>query len=160
VSIPVVVDGDGLTAVVDAHGDSSSITTRNAPTVLTPHDGEFASLGGDVDAVDRISATRQLAERTRCVVLRKGPTTIVASPDGPTFLVASGDQRLATAGSGDVLSGIIAAFLSRGMDAAPAATAAAVVHGVAASLCSTEGTIARDVVGEIAHVLAEMCGAP
>jgi len=158
VSIPVVVDGDGLAAVVDAHGDSSSITTRTAPTVLTPHDGEFASLGGDVHAVDKISATRQLAERTGCVVLRKGPTTIVTSPDGPTFLVASGDQRLATAGSGDVLSGIIAAFLSRGMDAAPAATAAAVVQGVAASLCSTEGTIARDVVGEIAHVLAEMCG--
>ncbi|MEY4229106.1 MAG: hypothetical protein RLZ84_1698, partial [Actinomycetota bacterium] len=54
VSIPVVVDGDGLTAVVDAHGDASSITTRKFPTVLTPHDGEFASLGGDVDAVDKI----------------------------------------------------------------------------------------------------------
>lgn len=156
VSIPVVVDGDGLSAVVDAHGDASSIAGRIAPTVLTPHDGEFASLGGDVDDVDRISATCRLAERTGCIVLRKGPTTIVASPDGPTFLVASGDQRLATAGSGDVLSGIIAAFLARGMDAAPAATAGAVVHGIAATLCPTEGTIARDVVGEIAHVLNEM----
>ena len=156
VSIPVVVDGDGLSAVVDSHGDASSITSRTAPTVLTPHDGEFASLGGDVDDADKIAATRRLAERIGCVVLRKGPTSIVASADSPTFLVASGDQRLATAGSGDVLSGIVAAFIARGMDAAPAATAAAVVHGVAASLCPAEGTIARDVVGEIAHVLDEL----
>lgn len=156
VSIPVVVDGDGLSAVVDPHGDASSITSRTAPTVLAPHDGEFASLGGDVDDPDKVAATRRLADRTGSVVLRKGPTTIVASPENPTFLVASGDQRLATAGSGDVLSGIVAAFLARGMEAAPAATAAAVVHGVAASLCPREGTIARDVVAEISHVLDEL----
>ena len=70
--------------------------------------------------------------------------------------MASGDQRLATAGSGDVLSGIIGAFLARGMDGQVAATAAAMVHGRAGALCMPEGTIARDVVSSISEVLSEM----
>jgi NAD(P)H-hydrate epimerase len=124
--------------------------------VLTPHDGEFAALGGDAHHIDRIATTQAVAHATGCTVLRKGPTTVVASPQAPTFLVASGDQRLATAGSGDVLSGIIGAFLARGMDGQVAAAAAAMVHGRAGALCMPEGTIARDVVSSISEVLSEM----
>ena len=155
-SLPTVVDGDGLVASVDAHGDVSTLSERQGVTVLTPHDGEFAALGGDANDVDHIATTQHVAKTTRCIVLRKGPTTVVASPHGPVFLVASGDQRLATAGSGDVLSGIIGAFLARGMDGAVAAAAGAMIHGRAGAMCSEEGTIARDVVSYIAEVLSEL----
>lgn len=156
VNVPTVVDGDGLVACVDAHGDVSALSQRTATTVLTPHDGEFAALGGDAHNVDRIGATQEVARRTNCTVLRKGPTTVIASTHGPVFLVAAGDQRLATAGSGDVLTGIIGAFLARGMDGSTAATAAAAIHGRAGALCMAEGTIARDVVSAVAEVLTEL----
>jgi NAD(P)H-hydrate epimerase len=113
-------------------------------------------LGGDADAADRVAATRELAERTGCVILRKGPTSIVARPDGPAYLVTSGDERLATAGSGDVLAGMIGAFLARGVSAPEAAAAAAFVHGMAGSSLPVEGTIARDVVSVVSEVLNEL----
>lgn len=156
-TVPVVIDGDGLAAVVDAHGDASCLAATSSTRILTPHDGEFATLGGDV-ASDRVGATRSLAQRLGCVLLRKGPTTIITDGVGPTLLVVSGDERLATAGSGDVLSGIIGAFLARGLDAVAAAAAGAVVHGLAAQLCQREGVIARDVAGNIADVLSELGG--
>lgn len=154
-AVPVIVDGDGLTAVVDTHGGIESLTGRDAPTVLTPHDGEFAALGGDTVA-DRVESTRDLARRLSAVVLRKGPTTIVTDGHGPTFLVATGDERLATAGSGDVLSGIIGAFLARDMSPVTAAVAGATVHGLAASLGEPAGMIARDVVAGIGEALARL----
>ena len=155
-SLPVVVDGDAIAASVDPRGGHGTLLARTAPTVLTPHDGEFAMLGGDVDAADRVAATRELAERTGCVILRKGPTSIVARPDGPAYLVTSGDERLATAGSGDVLAGMIGAFLARGVSAPEAAAAAAFVHGMAGSSLPVEGTIARDVVSVVSEVLNEL----
>lgn len=154
--VVAVVDGDGIGASVDPRAGHSVLTARTSPTVLTPHDGEFASLGGDVANTDRIAATRELATRTGCTILRKGPTTVIADPDGAVYLVVAGDERLATAGSGDVLSGIIGAFLSRGLSAHEAAAAAAHVHGMAGSSCANEGTIARDVVAMISDVLTEV----
>lgn len=154
--IPTVIDGDGITACIDPTGGHSVLLARTSPTVLTPHDGEFATLGGDVQDPNRIYATQELASRTGCTVLRKGPTTIVADPDGTVYLVVTGDERLATAGSGDVLSGIIGAFLSRGVTAAEAAAAGAFVHGMAGSSAAMEGTIARDVVALISDVLSEV----
>lgn len=154
--LPTVVDGDGLSAAIDPRGGYSVLQGRTAPTILTPHDGEFAALGGDVTNPDRIEATRQLAAQIGCVVLRKGPTTVISDVDGAVYLVVSGDERLATAGSGDVLSGIIGAFLARGLSAHEAAAAGAFVHGVAGSSCSDEGTIARDVVAMISDVLSEV----
>ncbi len=153
--IPTVIDGDGLHAVVDSRGGHSVLTERKCPTVLTPHDGEFAALGGDVHHPNRIEATRQLAHRTQCTVLRKGPTTIVSNPDGAVYLVVSGDERLATAGSGDVLTGIIGAFIARGLAPHEAAAAGAHVHGIAGSSGAIEGVIARDVVALISEVLSE-----
>lgn len=154
--IACVVDGDGISAAIDPSGGHEVLRARTAPTILTPHDGEFAILGGDASSSDRIGATRDLAARTGCVVLRKGPTTIVSDPDGAVYLVCSGDERLATAGSGDVLAGIIGAFLARGLAPHEAAAAAAYVHGVAGSSGSHEGLIARDVVASIADVLTEV----
>lgn len=156
--VPTVVDGDGLIAAVDPTGTHETLRGREAETLLTPHDGEFAMLGGDADDPDRIAATRLLAARTGCAVLRKGPTTIVADPDGAVWLVVSGDQRLATAGSGDVLAGVAAAFISRGLPAAVAGAAAAHVHGLAGSRGPAEGTIARDVVAVLADVLSDIVG--
>lgn len=154
--VAMVVDGDGIGASVDPRAGHSALTARTAATVLTPHDGEFATLGGDVANTDRIAATRELASRTGCTILRKGPTTVIADPDGAVYLVVAGDERLATAGSGDVLSGIIGAFLARGLSAHEAAAAAAYVHGMAGSSCASEGTIARDVVAMISDVLTEV----
>ena len=156
--VPTVIDGDGLLAAIDPTGGYSVLQGRTSPTILTPHDGEFAALGGDIQNPDRIEATRQLAALTGCVVLRKGATTVISDVDGAVYLVVSGDERLATAGSGDVLSGIIGAFLARGLSPHEAAAAGAFVHGVAGSSCAPEGTIARDVVAMISEVLSEVCG--
>ena len=154
--LPAVVDGDGIVESVDPRGSYGVLSSRNAPTVLTPHDGEFAAVGGDRENPDTIAATRELAEKSRCTVLRKGPTTVVASPGAPTYLVVSGDERLATAGSGDVLAGVIGAFLARGLEPAEAAAAGAFVHGMAGSSLAAEGAIARDIVATISEVLSEL----
>ena len=154
--VPTVVDGDGIHAAIDAHGGHSVLLSRTAPTIVTPHDGEFVALGGDVATSDPIAATRELAARTRCTVLRKGPTTIISDPDGAVYLVVAGDERLATAGSGDVLAGIIGAFLARGLAPHEAAAAGAQVHGMAGSSGPVEGLIARDVVAMIPDVLSEV----
>ena len=154
-TVPTVIDGDGIHAAIDSSGGHDALVHRVAPTVLTPHDGEFAALGGDAQAPDRISATRDLALRTQCTILRKGPTTIVSDPDGAVYLVVAGDERLATAGSGDVLSGIIGAFIARGMAPHEAAAAGAYVHGVAGTSGPSEGLIARDIVAMISDVLSE-----
>lgn len=158
VPLPAVVDGDGIAESVDPRGSYGTLTGRTAPTVLTPHDGEFAAIGGDADSADRLSATRDLAGKTGCTVLRKGPTTIVATPGHPTYLVVSGDERLATAGSGDVLAGIIGAFLARGVEAPEAAAAGAFVHGMAGSSLAVEGAIARDIVSMVSDVLSDIMG--
>jgi NAD(P)H-hydrate epimerase len=155
-AVPTVIDGDGLTCAVDPTGGYVALHSRPAPTVLTPHDGEFAGLGGDVAHPDRIEATRQLAAETGCVVLRKGPTTVISDVDGAVYLVVSGDERLATAGSGDVLAGIIGALLARGLAPHEAGAAGAFIHGMAGSSCAVEGTIARDIVATISDVMSEL----
>ena len=83
---------------------------RTRPTVLTPHDGEYSLLTGSPPVADRFVAARRLAIDTGCVVLLKGPATVVADPDGRVLVVTAGDERLATAGTGDVLAGIIGAL--------------------------------------------------
>jgi NAD(P)H-hydrate epimerase len=96
---------------------------------VTPHDGEYARLRGAPAGDDRVGAARALARDSGCVVLLKGPTTVVADPGGRVRVVRAGTVALATAGSGDVLSGLIGATLARGHDALSAAALSAHLHG-------------------------------
>ncbi|HZA76066.1 MAG TPA: NAD(P)H-hydrate dehydratase [Acidimicrobiales bacterium] len=152
--VPVVVDGDGLS---DLGGQVVDILARRSPdasAVLTPHDGEFTRLAGAPPGPDRIAAARGLAADTGAIVLLKGPTTVVAHPDGRVRLSTTGDARLATAGTGDVLSGLIGALLARGADAFDAAAAGAWLHGRAAQAGPAHGLIASDVVEALPATLA------
>jgi ADP-dependent NAD(P)H-hydrate dehydratase / NAD(P)H-hydrate epimerase len=129
--LPVIVDADGLT-ILAAHPDL--VAGRSAPTVLTPHAGEFARLAGSPPGADRVAATRKLADQLGATVLLKGNVTVIADPGGPIYLNPAGQSWAATAGSGDVLSGIIGALLAAGLPAGEAAAAAAFVHARAANL--------------------------
>ena len=133
--LPVIVDADALT-ILAAHPDL--VAGRRAPTVLTPHAGEFERLAGAPPGSDRVAATRKLADRLGATVLLKGNVTIVAGPGGPVYLNPAGQSWAATAGSGDVLSGIIGALLAAGLPAGEAAAAAAFVHARAANLSAAD----------------------
>jgi NAD(P)H-hydrate epimerase len=153
--VPTVVDADGLTALGDVAVAAGVIGSRHgAPVILTPHDGEFARMVGRPPGPDRAGDVRDLAKRVGAVVLLKGSTTVVASPDGAVLLAASGSSRLATAGSGDVLSGVIGAFLARGLDCALAGALGAHVHGLAAGLGRAEGLVAEDLPDLVSDVLS------
>jgi NAD(P)H-hydrate epimerase len=145
--VPVVVDADALFGLEP--GDWP------APRVLTPHAGELARLlGHEVDA-HRLEAVQAAAERFGSVVLLKGADTLVAAPGEGVLVSVSGTPALATAGSGDVLSGVVAAFLAKGMDARIAAAAAAFAHGRAAGLVPHQrGVVASDVVAALPQALA------
>lgn len=163
-AVPTVVDADGLSALGTAEEAARLISSRRAPVVLTPHDGEYARLVGSRPSRDRCAAARELAQRTRAVVLLKGSATVVASPSGDVLIVASGSTRLSTAGTGDVLSGIVGAFLARGASGLHAAALAAHVHGRAAARGHAEGLVAGDLPPLVAEVLSDIgpdqAGAP
>lgn len=133
--LPVLVDADGLTMLA-AHPEL--VTGRTAPTVLTPHAGEFARLAGSPPGDDRVGATRRLADALGATVLLKGNVTVIAEPGGPVYLNPAGQSWAATAGSGDVLSGMIGALLASGLPAGEAAAAAAFVHARAAALSAAD----------------------
>jgi NAD(P)H-hydrate epimerase len=150
VDLPAVVDADALFGLQPF--------TRTAPTVLTPHAGELAGLLG-VEAgwigAHRLEAAARGAELFGHVVLLKGADTIVQAPGAPPVVCDLGPPSLATAGSGDVLTGVIAAFLAKGLDATTAAAAAAVAHGIAAaSVPHQAGLVASDVVAALPHALS------
>ena len=123
---------------------------RDAPTVLTPHAGELARLletDSEWVGAHRLHAARPAAERFRAVVLLKGRDTIVAAPGAGVIVSDLGPPSLATAGTGDVLTGIVAAFLAKGLEPAVAAAAAAVAHGRAGSLVPHQaGLVASDLL--------------
>jgi NAD(P)H-hydrate epimerase len=147
--VPVVVDADALFELEP--GDWP------APRVLTPHAGELGRLlGKESDWVDahRLEAVGAAVERFGCVVLLKGVDTLVAAPGEGVLVSDSGGAALATAGTGDVLTGVTAAFLAKGVDARLAAAAAAFAHGRAAQLVPHgRGVIASDVVAALPHAL-------
>jgi ADP-dependent NAD(P)H-hydrate dehydratase / NAD(P)H-hydrate epimerase len=153
--VPLLVDGDGLWALGD---DAAELLGKRAhPTVLTPHDGEFSRLTGHPPGADRIGAARDLAAATGAVVLLKGPTTVVAHPDGRARLSVAGDARLATAGTGDVLSGVVGALMAQGLDPFDAAAAGAWLHGTAATEHGPDrGLVASDLVDALPAVLEDL----
>jgi len=153
--LPVLVDADGLT-LVSRHPDL--VGDRTAPTVLTPHDREFARIFGDVGP-DRVAAARRGAAQLGCTVLLKGDATVVADADGTTYVNGTGTSWLATAGTGDVLAGVLGAFLATGLPAAEAAAVAAHVHGTAGRLAAEQGPlIAGDLVRVLPQALARLRG--
>ncbi|MHB1988032.1 MAG: NAD(P)H-hydrate dehydratase [Acidimicrobiales bacterium] len=153
--VAVVVDADGLAALGEETSAAEVIAGRGEVTVLTPHEAEFARLAGGPPAGDRIGSVRRLASVTGAVVLLKGSTTIVSSPEGRVLLTTAGSSRLATAGTGDVLSGIIGAFIARGMPGFEAAGLAAHVHARAAGRGYGDGLVAGDLPELVAEVLSE-----
>jgi NAD(P)H-hydrate epimerase len=153
---PVVIDGDGISAFDATGRGRASIAARTAPTVFTPHDREFEILTGARPATDRIAAVRAAATELGSTVLLKGPTTVVADPDGQVLVVDHGDERLATAGSGDVLTGIIVAALAAGLPPLEAAATSAWLHADAAARGSAIGLLAGDLLGLLPAAIGEL----
>jgi len=151
IDLPAVVDADALFELEPFE--------RAAPTVLTPHAGELARLlGTDSEWVGahRLEAARQAAERFGAVVMLKGPDTIVAAPGAGVIVSDLGSPALATAGTGDVLTGITAAFLAKRLEPQIAAAAAAVAHSRAAELAPQGvGLIASDLLDSLPAVLEQ-----
>jgi NAD(P)H-hydrate epimerase len=156
--LPVVLDADGLWAVA---GNLGWVFARQAPTVLTPHAGELGRLlgleSGQVSA-RRLHAAAAGADDAGATVLLKGIDTLVASPGHGVLVSDLGNPGLATAGSGDVLTGIVAAFLAKGLEPRLAAAAAAAAQGIAAGRAAevrgSAGMIASDVTAVLSNVLS------
>lgn len=156
IEVPMVIDADGINAF---KGDPAALASRTAPTVLTPHARELARLLGTEET--GLAAVREAARRTGAVVLLKGYRTLIADPAGTVWVVTSGGPVLATGGTGDVLTGVIAAFTAAmGGGGAAAAWAGAWVHGRAGELLEARmgdrGVVAGDVAGAIPEVLASI----
>ncbi|WP_030782484.1 bifunctional ADP-dependent NAD(P)H-hydrate dehydratase/NAD(P)H-hydrate epimerase [Streptomyces sp. NRRL S-920] len=144
--VPVLIDADGLRLAGERE-----VRARRAPTLLTPHAGEAAALLGvsreEVESA-RLSAVRELAGRYGATVLLKGSTTLVASEEGPVRVNPTGTPWLATAGSGDVLSGLAGSLLAAGLDARDAGAVGAYLHGLAARHASSGGPVAAQDVAD------------
>ncbi|WP_055570225.1 NAD(P)H-hydrate dehydratase, partial [Streptomyces atriruber] len=153
--VPVLIDADGLRLAGER-----DVRARRAPTLLTPHAGEAAALLGvareEVEA-GRLSAVRELAGRYGATVLLKGSTTLVASGEGPVRVNPTGTPWLATAGSGDVLSGLAGSLLAAGLDARDAGSVGAYLHGLAGRHASNGAPVgAQDVADALPAVWREV----
>ncbi len=155
---PLLIDADGLNAHA---GRLESLRDRDAPTVLTPHAAELGRLldrTPDEVGAHRLACVREAARRSRAIVLLKGHDTMVAAPEGPVAVSAGGTPALATAGTGDVLSGLIGALLAKGMDAFEAASLGTLAHVragfAAAERHGADHVIAGDVIDALPAGLA------
>ncbi|MCX5665809.1 MAG: NAD(P)H-hydrate dehydratase [Candidatus Omnitrophica bacterium] len=154
---PVILDADGINAFV---GHIDSLKKATAPLVLTPHMGEMARLlEKDIDEVNknRKDIALEFAHKYNIVLVLKGHETIVAGQDGAIYVNATGNVGMATGGTGDVLTGMIASFVGQGMDAFNAAAAGAYLHGLAGDLAAKEkgslSLIATDLLNKLPEVL-------
>jgi len=161
--LPLLLDADGLNAHA---GGLSSLARRRAPTVLTPHAGELARLlDSDSAAIGarRLQSARRAAAESGAIVVLKGDDTLVAEPSGTVGVSRGGAPALATAGTGDVLSGVIGAYLAKGMEPFAAACAGVLVHATAGRVCASEigaeGVIASDVIAALPRALRQARGA-
>ena len=149
-SKPLLIDGDGITAVCD---EPSALANRQAPAILTPHAGEMARLTGrsvnEVEA-DRIAIVQETAARLGTFIVLKGAHSLIGSPDGQVYMNLSGNSGMATPGSGDVLTGAIAAMFGLGLGIPEAVRMGVSVHGVAGDLAVAEsgadGVVASDIL--------------
>ena len=155
---PVVLDADGINALA-GHMDRLD-ARRGRVTILTPHDGEFARIGGDLTHGDRGRAAREFAQAHGCVLVLKGHRTVVAVPEGNVLVNTTGGSGLARGGSGDVLTGIIASLLAQGATAVQAAAAGVWIHGRAGDLASARlsayAMTPEDVIASLPEVFLEL----
>ncbi len=162
--LPLVIDADALTLLANMkdHGQSL-IRNRQSTTVLTPHPAELARLlGVSTETIqnDRFAAIKQAVKIYGCVVLLKGFHTLIADSNEKIYLNMTGNPGLSSAGSGDVLTGVIAGFLAQNLSAHQAAIAAAFVHGVAADIIAIEnggtiGIIATDLIAHLPNAISK-----
>ncbi len=152
--LPTVIDADGLNALAQLPGAMKGLSGKTV--VLTPHLGEFARLTGKPSAdivADRLTHLRDFAKKANLTVVLKGVPTLIAGPSGPAYAVLAGNPGMATAGMGDVLTGVIAGFLAQGLEPQEASVAAVTVHGLAGNLATDEmgssGIVAGDVVEKL-----------
>ena len=164
VGVPVVVDADALSALKGL--SPAQFGARNV-RILTPHTGEFAALTG-VDAARadarRVEAARDAARALRSIVVLKGAPTITATPGGEAYVNSSGNPGMATVGSGDVLTGVIAGMLAQGAGAEPASWGGVFVHGKAGDIArerfGMRGMIATDIAEAVGHAIAALPPVP
>jgi hydroxyethylthiazole kinase-like uncharacterized protein yjeF len=156
--VPVLVDADGLTVLA---GMPSLLQTRRRagqPTVLTPHDREFARLFPDIELDDRLAAVRRAAWVSGATVLLKGHRTLIADPGGQAAVNLSGSSWLASAGTGDVLSGVVGSLLAAGLPPLLAASAGAFLHGRAGERAQRTGLFGAHVLWDHLQVDAALAG--
>jgi NAD(P)H-hydrate epimerase len=135
---PIVLDADGINAL---EGDLALLTKREYPTVVTPHPGEMARLmQKDISEIqsNRTDMAKSVAEVTGSVVCLKGHKTVVASPDGKAYVNETGNSGMASGGTGDVLTGMIASFIGQGIDVYSSAVCAVYLHGLAGDIAAEE----------------------
>jgi hydroxyethylthiazole kinase-like uncharacterized protein yjeF len=157
-NVPLLADADALNAIAV---EPAALRVRHAAglpvAVLTPHAGEYERLAGKPVGPDRVGAARDLARQLNAIVLLKGSSTVIARPDGDAVINLTGTPMLATAGTGDVLSGIIGALLAQGIDPFAAAATGAYVHGRAARAAPTSPHIvASDLILALPRTLEEL----
>ena len=160
-AVPLVLDADGLYAVKDRKELLRQRQEKGLVTILTPHEGEFAYLGGDLSLGRRRAALR-FVERYGCILALKGPATVTASPDGRVYINTTGNNGMAKGGSGDVLAGMVLSFLGQGMEPVEAAALAVYLHGLAGDLCRDRlgeyGMLPGDLAEEIPAAILRLQG--
>lgn len=154
--VPLVLDADALSIFEDNPG--ALFEALHDQVVLTPHAGEFARLFPDLiadDALNKIEITRLAAKRSGAIIVHKGADTVIASPTGHVRVNVHASARLATAGTGDVLAGLIGSFLAQGMNAFDSASAGVFIHGEAGRRCGP-GASVESVLAQLPHALAHI----
>jgi NAD(P)H-hydrate epimerase len=131
--VPLVIDADGINALA---GNINILKSAVCPIVLTPHDGEFARIRPGYDGTGRLAAATAFAVEYGVTLLLKGHRTVTALPDGRAYINTTGGPGMAKGGSGDVLSGVIAALTAQLNDAESAAFGGAYFHGLAGDICA------------------------
>jgi len=156
-----VIDADGLQALV---GKTGMLIEAASVSVLTPHAGEMSRLTGlaiDYINANKLTVARDAAMEWGAIVVLKGPGTVVAFPDGEVFINTTGNAGMATGGTGDVLTGVIAAFIAQGLSSHMAAVAGVYIHGLAGDISASNGMIgmvAGDVVTALPAAIQKVVG--
>lgn len=157
IEVPMVIDADGLNCISEHLGTLKSL---KGPVIITPHPGEMSRLAGKTVKevqTDRVGIARSFSSNYNVVVVLKGAGTIIAFPDGKTFVNTTGNPGMATAGTGDVLSGIIAGLIAQKIPTSEASRAAVFLHGLAGDMVSQKkgqiSLIASDLIEEIPSIL-------